>query len=80
MAHQIRKKFDIVALFQKVFSEPVPKRVRINNGGVDAIALRKLFQLRGNPPRCDPLPKSVQKNEAAFLPFLVKPGKGFILQ
>ena len=80
MTHQISKKCDIVALFQKVFCEAMAERVRINNGGINTIAFCQLFQLPGNPPRRDPLPETVQKNEAAFLLFFVEPGKGFILQ
>lgn len=77
MSHQISKKSDVVALFQKAFCKAMPERVRVDNSRIDLITNSQLFELAGDTAGCDPGALPVDENEAAFLWLFSEPGKGF---
>ena len=77
MPHEIGKKGNVVALFQKAFCKAMPEGMRIDNSRINLIANGQLFELAGNATGCDSRTLPVDENEAAFLLLFSKPGKGF---
>ncbi len=80
MPHQVGEEGDVIVFFQEVLREAMAEGVRIHNFGVEAVLVRELFQLGGDPSRGDDLSETVAEDVSGSEPFRGKPFFRFFAQ
>ena len=73
MTHKVGEKGEVIEAVEEVLGETMAERVRIDNGGIDAVLLGKQFELLGYASGCYSFTETIEENIARFEVSLFEP-------
>ena len=80
VTHQVGEERNVIVLIQEVLRESMAEGVRIHHFGVEAVLVRELFQLGGDPSRSDDLSETVAEDVSGSDSFSGEPFFRFFAQ